>query len=155
MAVHDFAIIPHLSVRNAAAAIEFYKNYFGFEEVQRLLMPNGSIMHCELQRNGQPLLLGEEPTAEMAPGHCRSPQSLGGSAVTLHLNVPDVDAAFARAISGGAKPLMPVTDMFWGDRYGKLVDPFGHVWSLATHKEDVPPSEIQSRFNAFLAKWKK
>jgi uncharacterized glyoxalase superfamily protein PhnB len=84
--------------------------------------------------------------------HCQSPKDLGGSTVTITLGVPDIDAAFAKAIAGGARPTMSPTDMFWGDRYGKFIDPFGHHWAMATHKEDVSPEEIEKRVNKMFTK---
>lgn len=143
-------ITPHIVVRDAAKAIEFYKRAFGAEEVMRLPGPDGhGIMHAELKIGDSFIMLGEE-SPDMG-GECRSPESLGGSAVTLNLYVKDVDAAFERAVSAGAQVKMPLADMFWGDRYGALVDPFGHKWSLATHIEDVSPEEIRKRAEAFFA----
>jgi PhnB protein len=147
------AIIPHLTVNNASAAIDFYKNSLGFAEVSRLLTPDGKILHCVLKYGTQTLMLNDS-FAAMGSGQCRSPQELGGSCVTIHLNVPDIDAAFAKALAGGAKTTMPIADMFWGDRYGKFVDPFGHHWSMSTHKEDVSPAELKKRTDAMFAKKK-
>jgi len=136
---------------NASAAIEFYQNSLGFREMSRLLTPDKKILHCVLQFGEQTLMLSDSfPGA----GQCRSPQELGGSCVTIHLNVPDIDAAFTKALAGGAKISMPIADMFWGDRYGKFVDPFGHHWSMSTHKEDVAPAEIKKRADAMFAKKK-
>ncbi|RJP72573.1 MAG: VOC family protein [Candidatus Abyssobacteria bacterium SURF_17] len=143
-------VTPHIVVRDAAKAIDFYKRAFGAEEVMRLPGPDGhGIMHAELKIGDSFIMLGEE-SPEMG-GECHSPESLGGSAVTLNLYVKDVDAAFERAVSAGAQVKMPLADMFWGDRYGALVDPFGHKWSLATHIEDVSPEEIRKRAEAFFA----
>ena len=140
-------IVPHLVLRGAAEAIEFYKRAFGFEEAGRLNAPDGKVLHCELRLGGWPLMLADEfPMAG-----CRSPAALGGSSVTIHLDVPDVDAAFARATAAGAKVTMPPADMFWGARYGQLADPFGHHWSLSTHKEDVPFEEMKRRAAALFA----
>jgi uncharacterized glyoxalase superfamily protein PhnB len=133
---------PHIMVRNAGEAIEFYKKAFGAEEVFRMPGPDGkSVMHAELQIGDCRLMMGDE----MPQMGCPSPQSLGGSPVTLHLYVPDVDRVFQQAVAAGATVKMPVQVMFWGDRYGKLVDPYGHEWSVATHTEDVPPEEIGNR----------
>lgn len=133
---------PHLVIQGAAKAIDFYKKAFGAEEVMRMPSPDGkSIMHAELKIGDSRLMLTDE-----AP-HCGnfSPAALKGSPVTIHHYVKDVDAVFKRALDAGAKVKMPVQDMFWGDRYGKLTDPFGHDWSLATHKEDVPPQQMGMR----------
>jgi len=132
-------ITPHLVVKGASQAIDFYKKAFGAQEVVRLLWPDGdSIMHAHLRIGDSPLFLVEE----MAEMGSRGPQIGGGSPVTIHLYVEDVDAAFSAALAAGAKQIMPPADMFWGDRWGKLVDPFGHEWSLATHKEDLTPEEV-------------
>jgi PhnB protein len=154
MAEKTFSIIPHLVVRNAAAAIDFYKQYLGFTEVNRMLRPDGKVLHCVLIFRDQALMLAEEFPAAGGE-HSQSPEKLGGSSVTIHLNVPDVDAAFAKALQGGAKSAMKPTDMFWGDRYGKIVDPFGHHWSLATHQRDVSPEQMKKEMEAMFAKNKK
>jgi uncharacterized glyoxalase superfamily protein PhnB len=135
-------LTPHLVVNDAPKAIDFYKKAFGAEEITRMTGPDGkSVMHAELKiGDSRFMLAGEFP--QMG---CLSPQSLKGTPVTIHLYVTDVDAAFKRATTAGATPTMPVADMFWGDRYGKLTDPFGHHWSVATHKEDVSPAECAKR----------
>src|SRR5207253_897002 len=133
------SLIPYLIVRDAAKAIEFYKQLFGATEVVRMPNPDdGLIMHAELKiRNSMLMLTDENPKFG-----CLSPLSQSGQPpVSIFLYVPDVDAVFAKGTSLGAKATMPPMDAFWGDRYGKFTDPFGHVWSLATHKEDVPPQE--------------
>jgi uncharacterized glyoxalase superfamily protein PhnB len=118
----------------------------------RMPGPDGkSIMHAEIKIGDSRIFLSEE-FPEMG---CRSPESLGGTASSLHLYVEDVDAAFKRAVSAGAQVKMPVADMFWGDRFGKLIDPFGHEWGMATHKEDPTPEEICERANAFFAQMAK
>jgi uncharacterized glyoxalase superfamily protein PhnB len=140
-------ITPHLVIKGAAKAIDFYKKAFGAVEVVRMPMPDGqTLMHAELKIGDSYLFLADE-----FPGMNRSPQSLGGSGTTLHLYVEDADAVFNRAVAAGATVQMPLTDMFWGDRYGKLADPFGHEWSVATHKEDVPPEEMSKRAQAAMA----
>ena len=145
-------VTPGLSVRGAAEAIAFYKKAFGAQEVMRMPSPDGkSIMHAEIKIGDSIVFLGDE-YPDMG---CRSPQSLGGSTATLHISVQDVDAAFKRAIEAGAQARMPVTDMFWGDRYGRVADPFGHEWGLATHKEDLKPGEIAKRAQAFFAQMPK
>jgi PhnB protein len=151
MARETFSIIPHLVMKNAVGAIDFYIKSLGFKEVSRMLTPDGKILHCVLSFGEQPIMLSDAFPG-MAAGHCRSPEELGGSCVTIHLNVADVDAAFAKAVAGGAKVTMPVADMFWGDRYGKIVDPFGHHWSMGTHKRDVSPEEMKKKVEGMFAK---
>jgi PhnB protein len=136
---------PYLIVRDAARAIAFYTQAFGATELMRLPAPNGKLGHAEIKIGNSPIMLADE-FPEM--GH-RSPQSLGGAAVSLLLYVEDVDKRFSQAIAAGAKALKPVADQFYGDRSGTLEDPFGHVWTLATHTEDVAPEEIQRRFEMF------
>lgn len=140
-------ITPHLIVRDAGRAIEFYKTAFGAEEVMRMPGPDGkSVMHAEL-RIGNSILMMCEEMAEQ----CKSPATLKGTPVTLHLYVQDADKAFERAVKAGARVTMPVMDAFWGDRYGKLADPFGHEWSIATHKHDLTPEQIQKGAEAFFS----
>lgn len=142
-------ITPHIVVKGAAAAIEFYKKAFGAEEVCRMNGPDGkSVMHAEIKIGDSRLMLAEEWPGEGMP---KSPATLGGSAVTVHLYVSDVDAAFKKATDAGATPTMPPMDAFWGDRYGKLKDPFGHDWGMATHIEDVPPEEMPARMQKAFA----
>jgi uncharacterized glyoxalase superfamily protein PhnB len=135
-------LTPHLIVRGAAEAIEFYKNAFGAEEVMRSTMPGSkTIMHASLRIGDSVIMLNDE-----FPNYgALSPVALNGSPVTIHLYVTDVDAVFNRAVAAGATARMPVADMFWGDRYGKLTDPFGHHWSIATRKEIVSPAELEKR----------
>lgn len=132
------SITPHLICRDAAAAIDFYKRAFGAEEKMRLPGPDGKLMHASMKIGDSLLMLAEESPDWGALG----PQALKGSPVTIHLSVADVDKVFARAVSAGAKETMAVADMFWGDRYGKLQDPFGHHWSIATHIRDMSHDEI-------------
>jgi len=134
-------VTPHLVVRGAAKAIEFYAKAFGAEERFRMPGPDGSVMHAELSLGDSVVMLGEEAPQMGAS----SPQTIGGSPVSLLIYVKDVDASFARAEKAGCTVQLPPTDMFWGDRYGKLVDPFGHHWALATHKEDLSPEEMAKR----------
>lgn len=131
-------ITPHLVCAGAAAAIEFYKNAFGAEEVMRIPGPDGKLGHAMLRIGDSALMLADEFPQWDSFG----PLALNGSPVTLHLAVADVDQAFARAIAAGAKVRMPLADMFWGDRYGIVEDPFGHRWSMATHIRDVSPDEM-------------
>src|SRR5262245_4946682 len=138
---------PYLIIRDAARGIDFYKKAFGATEVMRMTEPGGKIAHAEIQIGDSRIMIGEESPQRGA----RSPESLGGSPVVIFLYVDDVDAFSRQAVSAGAKVLMPVQDQFWGDRYGKLADPFGHLWDVATHKEDVPPQEMQKRAAAAAA----
>jgi uncharacterized glyoxalase superfamily protein PhnB len=135
-------LIPHLVVKGASEAIDFYKKAFGAQEVSRLTGPDGKcIMHADLQIGDSHIFLVDE-FPEMG---CRGPKSIGATAVTIHMYVEDVDAAFGKAVAAGAEVRMSLEDTFWGDRYGVLADPFGHAWSLATHKEDLTPEEIRRR----------
>jgi PhnB protein len=143
------SVTPYLTVRDGSRAIDFYKHAFGAVEKARMAGPDGkTVMHAELKIGDSIVMLSDE-----FPGMstCRSPQSLGGTTVTLFLYVRDVDAAFNRASNAGCKVLMELTDMFWGDRFGKLEDPFGNQWSMATHTEDVPPKELGRRAQAAMA----
>ncbi len=132
---------PYLIIKDAARAIEFYKKAFGATELMRMAQPDGRIGHAEIRIGDSPIMLADE-FPEM--GH-RSPQSLGGSPVSILLYVEDVDALFNQAVSAGAKVQKPVQDQFYGDRIGGVTDPFGHVWYIATHKEDVSPEEMRKR----------
>jgi PhnB protein len=133
-------VTPHLVCAGAAQAIEFYKKAFGAEEMHRLPGDDGKLMHAAIRIGDSVVMLTDENLEWGALG----PTALKGSPVTIHLNVEDVDAFAARAVKAGAKITMPVADMFWGDRYGKLEDPFGHQWSVATHVRDVDPSQWQA-----------
>src|SRR5262245_25842974 len=132
---------PYLIVRNAAHAIEFYKKAFGATELMRMAEPNGRIGHAEIKVGDSPIMLADE-VPEMG---FRSPESLGGSPVSILLYVEEVDAVFNQAVAAGAKVQRPVADQFYGDRTGGVTDPFGHVWYIATHKEDVSPEEMRKR----------
>jgi PhnB protein len=134
-------LTPYLVIAGASRAIDFYKQAFGAKERFRMPGPDGRIMHAELQVGDSRLLLCDE-MPEMGG---RSPQTLKGSPVSLFLYVPDVDATFKQAVAAGAQEKAPVSDMFWGDRYAKLADPFGHKWSMATHIEDLSPKEMMRR----------
>ncbi len=134
-------LTPYLVIRDAAKAIEFYKKAFGAKETFRMPGPGGKIMHAELQIGDSMLMLAEE----MPEYGAKSPQALGGSPVNVFLYVEDADKVFNQAVAAGATVTMPLADQFWGDRYGKLADPFGHQWSVATHKEDVAPEEMAKR----------
>lgn len=142
-------VTPHLVVKGAAAALDFYKKAFGAEECIRMPAPDGRIMHAEIKIGDSIVMLADEfPEWGMPP---RNPQALGGTSVTLHTYVPDVDASFERASEAGCTVAMPPTDMFWGDRYGKVVDPFGHEWAIATHKVDLSPEEMAEAAKAALS----
>jgi len=144
----DFhTITPHLVVKGVADAIAWYTKAFGANELLRNMAPDGtSIMHSEL-------LLGDSRffVVDEFPGPMASPTTLGGTPITLHLYVRDVDEMFDRAVAAGATPLLPVADQFWGDRYGMLVDPFGHRWSIASRIEDLSPNALQERAASWAA----
>jgi PhnB protein len=141
---------PHIMVRDADKAIEFYKKAFGAEEICRMPGPDGkTIMHAELKFGNSTMMMCQE-----MPGmECSSvsPQTAGKTTTVLHLYVEDADALYNRAVKAGAKSIMPVSDMFWGDRYGQVGDPFGHVWSIATHKHDYTPEQINKNMGEFFA----
>jgi PhnB protein len=137
---------PYIIVNDAAKAIAFYKEAFGAKELVRLADSTGKVMHAELRIHNSPIMLADE-FPDMG---YRSPQSLGGSPVSLLLYVADVDAQVARAIAAGAKERMPVADQFDGDRRGTLTDPFGHVWLLASRKEDISLEELRQRFERMM-----
>lgn len=135
-------IIPHLVVDNANQAIDFYKKAFGAEEICRMPSPDGSrLMHAEITVGGRPLYLCDD-FPEYCGGQSRTPKALGATTITIHQYVKDCDSALDRAIKAGAALTMPATDMFWGDRYGKVSDPYGHDWSFATHIADPTPEEM-------------
>ena len=138
------SVTPYLIVTGAARALDYYKMAFGATELMRFDGPDGKIMHAEMQIGNARVMLADE-SPEM--GH-KSPQSIGGSGTGLMLYVDDADATFARAITGGAKVMKPVENQFYGDRSGSLTDPFGHVWTIATHVEDVTEAEMQRRMEA-------
>lgn len=142
------SITPYLVVNDAARAIDFYKRAFGAQEKMRMDGPGGKIAHAELKIGDSIIMLSDE----MPGSGTRSPRSLGGSAASVFLYVENVDTVFKQAVSAGAKADAEPSDMFWGDRYGKVTDPFGHQWSLATHKEDVAPEEMAKRTKEAMAK---
>jgi PhnB protein len=132
-------ITPHIVVQGAAKAIDFYKAAFAAEELSRHPTPDGKIMHALLKIGDTMLMLNDEFPQMGAKG----PKSIGGTPVTLHMYVQDADKSFNRAVQAGATVTMPIADMFWGDRYGIVTDPFGHSWSIATHKQDLTPEQMK------------
>lgn len=140
-------VTPYLTVDNADAALAYYQRAFGASETLRLKRPDGKVAHAEFKIGEANFMISDE----YPNPHSSSPKTLGGSAVKIHLYVTDADALFAQAIAAGATETMPVEKQFWGDRMGSLVDPFGHHWLIATHVEDVDPSEFQQRMDAFFA----
>jgi uncharacterized glyoxalase superfamily protein PhnB len=141
------SITPYLTVNNAVAAIDFYKRAFEAKETSRLHGPDGkSIINAELKIGDSKVLLSDEFPHEGS----RSPSTIGGTAVTLHIYTEDADRIFNQAVSAGATVVMPLMDAFWGDRYGQLKDPFGHIWSIATHKQDLSQEEIQKAGESVL-----
>jgi uncharacterized glyoxalase superfamily protein PhnB len=141
-------ITPHLIVKDGAKAIDFYKKAFGAEERGRMAGPDGRLMHAELKIGDSIVMLADE-YPEMGG---KSPATLSGTPVTLHLYVTDADAAFKKAVAAGAKATMPIADMFWGDRYGRVTDPFGHEWSIATHMKDMTADEMAKAAKAAMSK---
>ncbi|GAA2540922.1 VOC family protein [Mycolicibacterium diernhoferi] len=142
------AVMPHLVVDDGAAAIDFYVKAFGATELGRMPGPDGRLVHGAVQINGGTVMLADD-YPEYCDGQSETPKALGGTPVTIHLVVPDVDAAFARAVEAGAEVVMPVEDMFWGDRYGVLRDPFGHKWSLGQPVREVSEEELQTAMQQF------
>jgi len=142
------SVTPYLTVRNATQAIEFYKRAFGAQERVRMPGPDGKVAHAEVSIGNSILMLGEE-CPEMGN---QSPEALHGSAVGLAIYVENVDEVFNRAVKAGATEKEAVTDKFWGDRAGALTDPFGHKWTILTHKEDVSPQEMKKRMEKMFQK---
>ncbi len=140
------ALTPYLIIKGAAAAIDFYKRAFGAKELMRLEGPNGIIGHAEILIGDSPVMMADE-FPDMG---ARGPQHYGGSPVSFMFYVEDVDTAFERAVAAGAKVQRPVKDQFYGDRTGTVEDPFGHVWSIGTHKEDLSPEEINRRHQEMM-----
>lgn len=136
-------IAPMLAIRGAVEAMEFYRHAFGARETMRLTGPGGSIAHAELAIGEGVIMLAEED-----PKFNAVPEALGGTPVVIHLYVPDVDAVVARAVGAGARVLIPVADQFYGDRAGRIADPYGHVWIISTRKEELSQEEVQRRFEA-------
>lgn len=134
-------LTPYLKIRGVKKALEFYKKAFGAEEAYHLDGPGGTIMHAEMRLGDSKIMM----TDENPQWNCMSPQAVGNTTVTIHMYVPDVDAVFAQAVAAGAKADMPPQDMFWGDRFGKVTDPFGHEWTIATPKEKLSPQQMAER----------
>ena len=135
---------PYLVVRGGSRAIDFYKKAFGAKERFRFSRDNGKIAHGEIEIGDSYVMLADE-----APeAGSRSPETVGGTPVSVFLYVEDVDAVFGKAVAAGAKPSLPPQNMFWGDLFAKVSDPFGHQWQIATHVEDVPPEEMERRMAA-------
>ena len=144
-------LTPHLVVSDAAKAIEFYKKAFGAQEIERFMRPDGkAVMHAQLKIGDSMMMLGSE-----FPPHCLSPKSRGGTSVSLYLYVENADSAFDRAVKAGCTVKMPMTDQFWGDRYGQVEDSFGHEWSIATHKKDLTQDQIAANAKTFFANMQK
>ncbi len=131
-------VTPHIVCAGAVEAIEFYKKAFGAVEQMRMLTPDGKVMHAAIKIGDSVIMMADEHPSMGGLG----PKARGGTSVTLHLHVRDADAVFAQAVEAGATVMMPVQEMFWGDRYGIVTDPFGHQWSVATHVRDVTPEEM-------------
>lgn len=142
------SVTPYLIIDGAAKALDFYKKAFGATEVMRMEDPKGRIGHAEIKIGDSHVMLADE-YPEMG---YRGPSSLGGAGVSLMVYVDDVDATFSQALAAGAQELQPLRDQFYGDRSGTLKDPFGHVWTIATHVEDVPPAEMERRAKEFMQK---
>lgn len=136
-------VTPHLVCEGAANAIAFYQQAFGAVEIARMPGPDGKIMHAEIRIGDSHLMLCDDFPDYGSPG----PRALGGTAVVIHLYVENADAIWAQALEAGARPVMQLSDMFWGDRYGQVVDPFGHRWSIATHMQDLTPEQIMDGMN--------
>jgi PhnB protein len=144
------SISPSLTCKDAARAIEFYKSVFGATEVMRMPSPEGKVMHAELRIGDSVIFMNDE-----FPGVAEAPAAGVTSSIYLFLYTEDVDAVYNRAVSMGSKVMMPLNNMFWGDRYGKVMDPFGHQWGIAQHVEDVAPDEMKRRQDAMAAKMAK
>jgi len=140
-------VSPYLAVDDAAAAIEYYKQAFGAEETMRMNGPDGKVGHAELKIGDSHVMLSDPfPQSSTSP-----PKELGGTTGSIFMYVEDVDSVVQQAVDAGGTVTMEVQDMFWGDRFGSVTDPFGHTWSIATHVEDVPPDEMEERSKAAMA----
>lgn len=139
-------VTPYLAIKNAAKALEFYTRGFGATETYKLLLPDGRVGHAEIRLGDSVIMLADE----FPEYGGKAPEALGGSPISIHLYVEDVDAFVKRAVAAGARERKPVMDQFYGDRSGQLEDPFGHLWWVATHKEDVPHEELDKRVRAMF-----
>ncbi len=138
---------PYLCIQGASEALAFYRKAFGAEELVLMAMPDGKIGHAEIQIGDSRIMLADE-FPNMPDAVTQSPKTLGGTSFGLCLYVPDVDAAFLRAVQSGAVVLRPIKNQFYGDRSGVVADPFGHIWTLSTHVEDVSPEDMEKRMQA-------
>ena len=138
------SITPYLMVRGAVQAIEFYKNVFGAKERLRMPLPEGRVAHAEIEIGNSVIMLADECPESIS----KSPLTVGGTPVSIHLYVPDCDTVFARALAAGATQIRPLANQFYGDRSGLFSDPFGHIWNVATHVEDVSEAELHRRMAA-------
>jgi PhnB protein len=142
------SVTPYLTVNDATKALDFYKRAFGAHEIMRMDAPNGKIGHAEIKIGDSIIMIADE----MPGSGNKAPQTLGGSSAGLFLYVEDADAVFQKAVQAGSQVVAPLADMFWGDRFGTVKDPFGHSWSVATHKEDVAPAEMSKRMKEAMSK---
>lgn len=142
-----YTLNAYITINGCSEAIEFYKKAFDATEIGRLLMPDGKIAHAEIDIEGSLLMMADENP----DWGNKAPSSIGGNPMSFGLYVKDADAAFQKAVDAGATSVMPVDDMFYGDRVGQVMDPFGYKWMIGTHKEDVSYEEMQSRFNEMVA----
>jgi PhnB protein len=150
------SVTPHIVQSDCVAAIDFYKKAFGAKEGLRMSTPDGKTVHAELEIAGSKIMMTDEmPAMPGQPGVYRAPKNAGLATGAVFLYVKDVDAVFDRALKAGCTVRMPLTDMFWGDRYAQVIDPFGHTWGMATHVEDVTPAEMRKRHQAFVEQMQK
>lgn len=146
--------IPHLIVSDGLAALEFYKNTFGAEVGDNMMAPDGKrLMHGEMVLDSHKFFVSDEFTDEEG-GTCKMPETLGGTSVRITLQTDDADAVVERAVAGGARVVMPVQDLFWGGRYGQIIDPFGHAWGINQQLKEQTPAETQAAADEFFAKQK-
>lgn len=142
------SVTPHLVIKDCAKAINFYKKALGAQEIYQSKMPDGKVMHAMIQIGNSIIMMADEFPAMGAVG----PNTLGGTSTTLHIYTEDADELFNQAIKAGATPVMPIADMFWGDRYGQIKDPYGHSWAIATHTRDVTPEEMEKAMKEMSSK---
>ena len=140
-------VTPHLTIEGASDAIKFYKKAFGAKELGRMKTPDGRVMHAMIQVGNSVIMLNDD----FPEWGSKGPKGLGGTPITVHLYVENADKAFKKAVKAGATVTVPLSDMFWGDRYGLLTDPFGHRWSIATHKKDLTKAEMAKAAKAAMA----